>query len=65
MLIMSITTGGKPCQKRKQSETIEDILDRIEEDIQSIRDKNEDQEDEDDDSFDDEDEEEVSDSDED
>ena len=55
--------------KRKQSETIEDILDRIEEDIQSVRDKvwefEENQEDEDDDSFDDEDEEEVSDSDED
>ena len=55
--------------KRKQSETIEDILDRIEEDIQSVRDKvwqlEENQEDEDDDSFDDEDEEELSDSDED
>ena len=55
--------------KRKQSETIEDILDRIEEDIQSVRDKvwqlEENQEDEDDDSFDDEDEEGLSDSDED
>ena len=55
--------------KRKQSETIEDILDRIEEDIQSIRDKvwelEENQEDEDDDSFDDEDEEGLSDPDED
>ena len=55
--------------KRKQSETIENILDRIEEDIQSVRDKvwelEENQEDEDDDSFDDEDEEGLSDSDED
>ena len=50
---------------RKKEETIEDILDRIEDDIATIREKMEDQEVEDDDSFDDEDEEWVSDSDED
>jgi len=56
--------------KKKKEETIEDILDRIEDDLNEVRNKlwleREDQEDEeDDDSFDDEDEEEVSDSDED
>ena len=55
---------------RKKEETIEDILDRIENDIEKVRDKvwemePADQEDEDDDSFDDEDEEGLSDSDED
>ena len=54
----------------KKEETIEDILDRIEDDLIKVRDKvwemeTADQEDEDDDSFDDEDEEEISDSDED
>ena len=59
---------GKTMAKKKKEETIEDILDRIEDDLNEVRNKlwleREDQEDEeDDDSFDDEDEEEVSDSD--
>lgn len=39
--------------KKKKEETIEDILDRIEADIQAIRDKNELNNDDSDDNFDD------------
>jgi hypothetical protein len=55
MFVMSIITGGKPCQEKK--ETLEDILDRMEQDIETIREKLDQEVEDDDDSFDDEDEE--------
>ena len=62
MLIMSIG-GENMAKKKKKEENIEDILDRIEQDIDKIRNKiwldkvDEDGDQEDEDSFDDEDEE--------
>ena len=39
--IVDQTEGGNAMPKKKKEETIEDILDRIEEDIQKIRQKTE------------------------